>query len=81
MACELWVERVGTFAVVLYRNQRPVNFILQFAELHSGSSLRYKYSLFEKYFLKCNKVKRILISFNCFSEYSSSREPLPTQAL
>ena len=28
-ACELWVERVGTFGVVLYSNQWPVNF--QFA--------------------------------------------------
>ena len=26
-ACELWVKRVGTFGVVLYRNQWPVNFI------------------------------------------------------
>ena len=30
-----------------------------------------KMLLFGNYFLKCNKVKRILISFNCFSEYSS----------
>ena len=38
IACELWVERVGTFGVVLY--------------IH-----------------KCYIVKRILISFNCFSGY------------
>ena len=37
-AYELWVKRVGTFGVVLYRNQWPVNFILHFAELHIGSS-------------------------------------------
>ena len=30
----LWVKRVGTFGVVLYRNQWPVNFIFHFAELH-----------------------------------------------
>ena len=29
-ACELWVERVGTFGVVLYRNQWPVNFNFSF---------------------------------------------------
>ena len=29
-ACELWVERVGTFGVVLYRTQWPVNFNLHF---------------------------------------------------
>ena len=27
-ACELWVKRVGTLGVVLYRNQFPENFIL-----------------------------------------------------
>ena len=46
-----------------------VNFILYFAELHSGNSIRYKITLFEKCNLKCYKVKRISISFNCFSEY------------
>ena len=30
LTCELWVERVGTFGVVLYRNQTPVNFIFSF---------------------------------------------------
>ena len=28
-----------------------------------------KKNLFGNYFLKCNIVKSILISFNCFSEY------------
>ena len=37
-ACKLWVKRVCTFGVVLYRNQWPVNFILHFAKLHIGSS-------------------------------------------
>ena len=37
----------GAFAVVLYRNQCPVNFNLHFAELHSGSCISYKSSLFE----------------------------------
>ena len=36
-ACELWVERVDTFGVVLYRNQRPVNFNLHFGESHSST--------------------------------------------
>ena len=69
-ACELWVERVGTFCVILYRNQWPVNFILHFSEFHSDSSIRYKITLFENYIHKCYIVKIILISFNCFSEYS-----------
>ena len=55
--------------MVLYRNQWPVNFILHFSELHIGSSIRYENPLFGNYFLKCYIVKRILISFNCFSEY------------
>ena len=58
-----------TFRMVLYRNQRPVNFILPFAELHIGSSIRYEKTLLGNYFLKCYIVKRILVSFNCFSEY------------
>ena len=29
-ACELWVERVGTFGVVLYHNQWPENFNFSF---------------------------------------------------
>ena len=39
------------------------------AELHIGSFIRYEHSLFGNYFLKCYIVKRILISFICFSEY------------
>ena len=46
-ACELWVKRVGTFGVVLYRNQCPVNFILYFAKLYIGSSIKYKNTLFK----------------------------------
>ena len=73
LACELWIKRVGTFGVVLYHNQRPVNFIMHFAELHIGSIIRYENTLFGNYFLKCYIIKRILISFNCFSEYIRSR--------
>ena len=36
----------------------------------------YKFTLFEYYFLKCDTVKMILISFNCFSEYISPYEKL-----
>ena len=43
-------------------------FLLQFSEFHSDSSIRYKITLFENYIHKCYKTKRILISFNCFSE-------------
>ena len=68
-ACELWIQRVGTFGVVLYRNQRPQNFILLSYVLHIGSSIRYENVLNGNYFLICYIVKRILISFNCFSEY------------
>ena len=32
-------------------------------------SIRYANILFGNYFLKCYIVKRILTSFNCFSEY------------
>ena len=67
-ACELWVKRVGTFGVVLYHKQWPVNFILYF--LHIGSSIRYENNLFGNYFLNFYIVKRFLISFNCFSEFS-----------
>ena len=70
-ACELWVKRVGTFGVVLYRNQWPVNFIWRSAGLQIGSSIRYEKALYENYFLNCYKVKISLISFNCFSEYST----------
>ena len=68
-ACELWVKRVGTFGVVLYHNQRTVNFTLHFVILHIGSSIRYNIILFENYFLKCYIAKRISILLNCFSEY------------
>ena len=58
--------------MILYCNQLPVNFILHFAELHIGSSIRYENTkMFGNYFLNCYVVKRILISFNCFSEYCS----------
>ena len=53
--------------MVLYRDQWPVYFILYFAELHIGSSIRYENTLFKKYFFfKCYIVKRNLISFICF---------------
>ena len=42
IARELWVEMVGTFCVVLYRNQLPVNFILHFSEFYSVSSINTK---------------------------------------
>ena len=44
-------------------------FRFAFFELHSGSFMRYTTNLFENTFLKCYKVKTILIFFNCFSEY------------
>ena len=43
--------------------------ILYFAALLIGSSIRYIHTLFGNHFLKSYKVNRILISFNCFSEY------------
>ena len=46
-----------------------MNFNLHFGELHSNNSINDKNNLFENYILKCHNVKRILISFNCFSEY------------
>ena len=46
-----------------------MNFNLYFGELHSDNSINDKNNLFENYIPKCYKVKRILISFNCFSEY------------
>ena len=42
---------------------------LHFGELHSDNSINDKTNLFENYIPKCYKVKRILISLNCFSEY------------
>ena len=47
-----------------------MNFNLHFGELHSNNSINDKNNLFENYIPECYKVKRILISFNCFSEYS-----------
>ena len=41
-ACELWVERVGTFGVVLYHIQWLVNFNLHFDELSSDNSINDK---------------------------------------
>ena len=55
--------------MVLYHNQGPVNLILLFAELRIGSYIRYENALCGNYFLNCYIVKRILISFNYFSEY------------
>ena len=46
-----------------------MNFNLHFGELHSDNSINDKNNLFENYISKCYKVKGILISFNCFSEY------------
>ena len=51
-ACELWVKRVGTFGVVLYRNQWLLNFILHLTELHIGISIRYENTLFKKCFFQ-----------------------------
>ena len=50
-----------------------------FAELHSDNSINDRNNLFENYIPKCYKVKRILISFNCFSEYSSTDNGLLTR--
>ena len=58
-ACELWVKRVCTFGTVLYCNQWPVNFILHFAKLRIGRSIRYKNNLFKNNFIKDYIVKRI----------------------
>ena len=46
-----------------------MNFNLHLGELHSDNSINDKNNLFENYIPKCDKVKIILISFNCFSEY------------
>ena len=43
---------------------------LHFGELHSDNFINDKNNLFENYFRKCYKVNIILISFNCFSEYT-----------
>ena len=42
---------------------------MHFGELHSNNSINDKNHFFENYIPKCYNVKRILISFNCFSEY------------
>ena len=47
-----------------------MNFNLHFVELHNDNSINDKNNLFENHIPKCDKVKRILISFNCFSEYT-----------
>ena len=44
-------------------------FQFAFGELHSDNSIIDKNNLFENYIPKSYKVKIILISFNCFSEY------------
>ena len=49
-----------------------MNFNLHFGKLHSDNSINDKNNFFENYIPKCYKVKRIIISFNCFSEYSMS---------
>ena len=47
-----------------------MNFNLHFGELHGDNSINDKNNLFENCIPKCYKSKRILISFNCFSEYT-----------
>ena len=47
-----------------------MNCNLHFGELHSDNSINDKNNLFENYIPYCYKGKRILISFNCFSEYT-----------
>ena len=60
-----------------------MNFNLHFCELRSDHSMNDKNNLFENYIPKSYIVKRILISFNCFSEYilvlnrSFSRRSIP----
>ena len=56
-----------------------MNFNLHFGESHSNNSINDKNDLFENYILKCYNVKRILISFNCFSEYISRGRRLEYQ--
>ena len=51
-----------------------MNFNLPFCELHSDNSINDKNNLFENYIPICYIVKRILISFNCFSEYSKKNK-------
>ena len=47
-----------------------MNFNLHFGKLHSDNYINDKNNLFENDIPKSYKVKRILISFNCFSEYT-----------
>ena len=48
-----------------------MNFNLHVGELHGDNSINDNNNLSENYVPKCCKVKRISISFNCFSEYSN----------
>ena len=50
----------------------PYILIFIFSELHIGSCtcIRYENTLFGNCVLKCYIVKIILLSFNCFSEYT-----------
>ena len=50
-----------------------VDLILHFAELQIGNSIKYINTLFGNYFLKCNKVIIILISFNCLSVHNNTQ--------
>ena len=70
IACELSITRVVTFGVVMYRNQLHVNFIIHYAELHIGISIKYNNTLHGNCFHKSNIVRKISIPFNCFSEYN-----------
>ena len=54
-----------------------MNFNLHFGKLYSDNSINDKNNMFENYISKCYKVKRILISFNCFSEYTFRHVPGP----
>ena len=51
-----------------------MNFNLHFGELHSDNSINDKKNLFENNIPKFYKVKRILITFKCFSEYSKQEK-------
>ena len=53
IACELLVKRVVTFGVVLYRN----HWLLNFAELQIGSSIKYKIFCLEYIFSNVIKSK------------------------
>ena len=71
IACDFSVRRVVTFCVVLHRNQRLVNCIVHFAELHIGSSIGYKILWLEIIFsnvIKSKKLNKIILQL--FSEYT-----------